>query len=201
MPRGGPGIYEHARSLGLERALYEPRVIVSSNQFSRQPSYHLRAPGQHRTLAHRAARLQMMLDGLAATKQLAKWIAFAPSPHPFTSISRWHGMPTSEAWGRIGMILLVLFLSRHDCIVTRAKRCQALRILHLQMCNNMGQPGTTTHICTCAISLIFCLGLSRPVRTIPDNLRQPEDSGFSLGVKTREVQNSRNLFIISRNKL
>ncbi|OJA09814.1 hypothetical protein AZE42_12959 [Rhizopogon vesiculosus] len=43
-----------------------------------------------------------MLDGLAATKQLTEWLALPPSPHPFTSTSRWHGMPTSEAWGRIG---------------------------------------------------------------------------------------------------
>jgi len=49
--------------------------------------------------------------------------------------------------------------------------------------DNTGQPGTTTHICTCAISLIFCLGLSRLVRTIPDNLRQPQKRGFSLGIK------------------
>jgi len=48
---------------------------------------------------------------------------------------------------------------------------------------NVRQHGTTrdnhTH-CTCAISSIFCLGLSRLVRTIPDNLRQPQNRGFSL---------------------
>jgi len=82
----------------------------------------------------------MMLDGLAATKQLAEWLAFPPSPHPFTSTS---------------------------------------------MARNAYERG----ICTCAISLIFRLRLSGLVRTIPDNLRQPQNSGFSLG------SNGRSLFL------
>ncbi|OAX34676.1 hypothetical protein K503DRAFT_428021 [Rhizopogon vinicolor AM-OR11-026] len=98
-------------------------------------------------------------------------------------------MPTSE--GRIGNefigTIFILYCTYYCSqtipadLMQSSDACQQVPIAANIAFVNLRQPGTTTHICTCAISLIFCPGSSRPVRTIPDNLRQPENRGFSPG--------------------
>ncbi|KAG1740423.1 uncharacterized protein EDB91DRAFT_1053224 [Suillus paluster] len=57
-----------------------------------------------------------------------------------------------------------------------------MQILHL---NNLRQSHTITHICTCAISLIFLLRLCRLVQTISRNLSHPGNSRLLLGLIIR----------------
>jgi len=70
--------------------------------------------------------------------------------------------------------------SRIDAIHDACQDVPTVQIFHLRMCDNTGQPGTTTHICTCAIVSFF---LFWDCLVSPDDtrqLRQPQNRGFSL---------------------